>query len=107
MSRFDPKKQHRDAVDWSTVAWKIADEDKAAETFVIGLVAGTALASVTTPLLGGVIGAYFVVKGIQRAATADKNKKYIRSTGCVAHVLDGGNFRAYLNQVGNDAVIEE
>ena len=107
MSRFDPKKQHKDAIDWSTVAWRTADEDKAAETFVVGLVAGTAIASVTTPLLGGVIVAYFVVKGIQRAATADKNKKYIRSTGCVAHVLDGGNFRAYRNQVGDDAVIEE
>jgi hypothetical protein len=107
MTRFDPKKQHKDAIDWSTVAWRTADEDKAAETFVIGLVAGTAIASVTTPLLGGVIGAYFVVKGIQKATAADKNKKYIRSTGCVAHVLDGGNFRAYLNQVGDDAVIQE
>jgi hypothetical protein len=107
MSRFDPKKQHKDAIDWSALAWKTADEDKAAETFVIGLVAGTAIASVTTPLLGGVIGAYFIIKGIQRAATADKNKKYIRSTGCVAHVLDGGNFRAYRSQVGDDAIIEE
>ncbi len=107
MTRFNPDKRHRDAIDWSTVAWRTADEDKAAETFVIGLVAGTAIASVTTPLLGGVIGAYFVVKGIQRATAADKNKKYIRSTGCVAHVLDGGNFRAYRNQVGDSAVLKE
>ena len=107
MTRFDPKKQHKDAIDWSTVAWRTADEDKAAETFVIGLVAGTAIASVTTPLLGGVIGLYFITKGIQKAQQADKNKKYIRSTGCVAQVLEGGNFRAYLNQVGDEAVIKE
>lgn len=107
MSRFDPSKQHKSAVDWSTVAWRTADEDKSAESFVIGLVAGTAIASVTTPLLGGVIGAYFVLKGLQKAFSADKNKKYIRGAGCVAHVLNGGNFRAYLHQVGQETVIKE
>ncbi len=86
MSRFDPSKQNKTAVDWSVIAYQAADDDKAAQTVVIGAVIGLGIASVTTPLLGGVIGAYFVIKGIQKACDADKNKKYIKDAGCVAHV---------------------
>ena len=107
MSRFDSSRQHKTAVDWSIVAYKIADDDKAAQTVVIGAVVGLGIASVTTPFLGGVIGIYFVIKGIQKACDADKNKKYIKDAGCVAHVLESGNFRAYLNQTGKDKVLEE
>lgn len=107
MSRFDPNKQNKTAVDWSVLAYQTADDDKAAQTVVIGAVIGIGIASVTTPLLGCVIGAYFIVKGIQKACNADNNKKYIKSTGCVAHVLEGGNFRAYLRQNGKDKVLEE
>lgn len=107
MSRFDASKQHKTAIDWSVIAYQAADDDKAAQTLVIGAVIGLGIASVTTPLLGGVIGAYFVIKGIQKACDADKNKKYIKDAGCVAHVLENGNFRAYLLQNGKDKVLEE
>ena len=106
MTRFNPNKQHKSGLDWSVVAYQTADNDKAAQTLVIGLVIGVAIAG-TSPLLGAAIGTYFVIKGIQKACNADKNKKYIRGSGCVAHVLEGGNFRAYLDQNGEAQVLSE
>lgn len=106
MTRFNPAKQHKSSIDWSVLAYQTADNDKAAQTLVIGLVVGVAIAG-TSPLLGAAIGTYFVVKGIQKACNADKNKKYIRSSGCVAHILEGGNFRAYLDQNGEEQVLAE
>lgn len=106
MSRFDRTKQHKSAIDWSVIAYKTADEDKAATTVVLGLAVGVALCAVS-PMLGGVAGCYFAVKGIQAAIASDKNKKYIKNAGCVAHVLEAGDFRAYLHQVGEDVVVQE
>lgn len=106
MTRFDPNKQHKSAVDWSVLAYKTADDDKAAQTVVLGLAVGVGLAS-ASPIVGGLVGLYFAVKGFQKACNGDKNKKYIREMGCVAHVLEGGNFRAYLNQAGSSAIAAE
>ncbi len=106
VTRFNPAKQHQSAINWSVIAYQTADNDKAAQTLVIGLVIGVTIAG-TSPLLGAALGLYFAVKGIQKACNADKNKKYIRDSGCVAHVLEGGNFRAYLDQNGEAQVLSE
>ena len=78
MTRFDPNKQHKSAIDWSAIAFQTADNDFAAETVVVGAVVGTAIASVTTPILGGVIACYFIIKGVQKTINAYKNRKIIR-----------------------------
>lgn len=107
MTRFNPKQLHRDALQWSKIAYQTADNDRSAETLVLGLVLGIGVASFSTPLLGFAVGGYFALKGMKRAYHADKNKKYIKDTGCVAHVLCGSDFRAYLDQNGRDQVLAE
>lgn len=106
MTRFNPNKLHKTATDWSVIAYKTADNDKAPETLVIGLALGVGVASFSTPVLGAVVGAYFVLKGIQKACNSDKNKKYIREAGCVAHVLDGGTLELICNRTGKSKYLQ-
>jgi hypothetical protein len=46
-------------------------------------------------------------KAHSKAKATQDNLKAVVEVGCVAHVLEGVNFKRYLNQVGHDAIINE
>ncbi|MBA3922151.1 MAG: hypothetical protein H0X31_10810 [Nostocaceae cyanobacterium] len=48
-----------------------------------------------------------MVKGLQNAFAADKNKKLIKDVGCIAHVLKPSDFRAYRSQIGDEKILAE
>ncbi len=106
MSRFEPN-SNKTPQQWSALALRDNLSDRSGHLVVAGIVCGGLLASATTPLLGGLLAVYCVVKGMQNAFAADKNKKLIKDVGCIAHVLKPSDFRAYRSQIGDEKIFEE
>jgi len=106
MSRFEPN-SNKTPQQWSALALRDNLSDRSGHLIVAGIVSGGLLASATTPLLGGILAAYCVVKGLQNAFAADKNKKLIKDVGCIAHVLKPSDFRAYRSQIGDEKILAE
>jgi len=106
MSRFNTD-LNKSPEQWGAIALRDNLTDRSGHLIVAGIVGGGLLASATTPLLGGILAAYCVVKGMQNAFAADKNKKLIKDVGCIAHVLKPSDFRAYRRQIGDEKILSE
>ena len=106
MSRFNTD-LNKSPEEWGALALRDNLTDRSGHLIVAGIVGGGILASATTPLLGGILAAYCVVKGMRWAIAADKNKKLIKDVGCIAHVLKPSDFRAYRRQIGDEKILRE
>ncbi|MBD2441375.1 hypothetical protein [Nostoc sp. FACHB-110] len=107
MSRFDINKIQRSPEEWSAIAFKQTTENNIQWKIALGIVVAAVAASATSPITGFAIALWSIVSSIQQARSVQRNQIAIREYGCVAHVLNGDDFRAYYKQVGKDAVEAE
>lgn len=107
MTRFNPNKNNKSAAEWSEEAYKFTSQNNLQFHVIGGLALGVMIAGATTPVTGGLVAAYALWSAWKKSGEIQRNQAAILETGCVAQVLDGDNFRDYLDQVGHDAVINE
>jgi hypothetical protein len=107
MTRFDINKTQRTPEEWSAIAFKQTTENNIQWNIAGGLIVAAIAASATSPVTGLLIAAWSVFTNIKKAKEIQRNQAAIREYGCVAHVLDGDDFRGYLQQAGKQSVEEE
>ncbi|WP_193200872.1 hypothetical protein [Nostoc sp. MG11] len=107
MTRFDINKAQRTPEQWSAIAFKQTAQNNIQWNIAGGLIVAAIAASATSPVTGLLIAAWSVFTNIKKAQEIQRNQTAIREYGCVAHVLDGDDFRGYLQQVGKQSVEEE
>lgn len=107
MSRFDIQKTQRTPEEWSAIAFKQTTENGLQWKIAMGVIVAAIATSATSPLTGLLIFGWTIYNGIQKAKEVQRNQSAIRDYGCVAHVLEGDDFRGYLQQVGEHGVKSE
>lgn len=107
MSRFDINKIQRSPEEWSAIAFKQTTENNIQWKIALGIIVAAVAASATSPITGIAIACWSIFSSIQQAREVQRNQHVIREHGCIAHVLDGDDFRAYYRQVGKEAVDAE
>lgn len=107
MTRFDINRVQRSPEEWSAIAFEQTTENNIQWTVIGGLTLGIVAAAATNPITGVLIGAWSIFSSIGKAQEVARNQKAIREHGCVAHVLEEDDFRAYLQQVGKENVQQE
>ncbi|MEW6496889.1 MAG: FtsK/SpoIIIE domain-containing protein [Cyanobacteriota bacterium] len=107
MTRFDISKAEKTPEEWSAIAFHQTTENNIQWNIAGGLILAAAAASATTPVTGLLIAAWSIVTSIDKARKIQRNQAAIREVGCIAHILEGDNFRGYLRQVGSEAIAAE
>lgn len=108
MTRFNPSSHYqRSPEEWSALAFQKTTENNIQWNIAGGLVAAAIATSAASPLVGGAIVIWTIANAIGKAKEIQRNQAAIREYGCVAHVLEGDDFKAYLQQAGEDAVKAE
>ncbi|MBW4674709.1 MAG: hypothetical protein KME52_11965 [Desmonostoc geniculatum HA4340-LM1] len=107
MTRFDIQKNQRSPEEWSGIAFKQTTENNIQWKIALGIIVAAVAASATSPITGIAIALWSIFSAWQQAREVQRNQAAIREYGCVAHVLDGDDFRAYYQQVGKDAIQTE
>lgn len=107
MTRFDINKVQRSPEEWSAIAFEQTTENGIQWTVIGGLTLGIVAAAATNPITGVLIGAWAIFSSIGKAKEVARNQKAIREYGCVAHVLEEDDFRAYARQVGSESIQRE
>ncbi|MBD2459304.1 hypothetical protein H6G80_35405 [Nostoc sp. FACHB-87] len=107
MSRFDIQKIQRSPSEWSAIAFKQTTENNIQWKIALGVIVAAVAASATSPVTGVAIACWSIFSAWQQAKEVQRNQTAIRDYGCVAHVLEGDDFRCYYRQVGEQAVEAE
>ncbi|MBW4566017.1 MAG: hypothetical protein KME32_34060 [Mojavia pulchra JT2-VF2] len=107
MSRFDINKITRTPEQWSALAFKQTTENNIQWKIALGVIVAAVAASATSPVTGIAIALWSIFSSVQQATLVQRNQVAIREYGCIAHVLDGDDFRAYYQQVGKEAIDKE
>ncbi len=107
MTRFDINKIQRTPEQWSAIAFKSTTENNNQWNIALGLIVAAVAASATSPLTGALIGGWTIYSSFKKAKDIQRNQAAIREYGCIAHILDGDDFRGYVQQVGHDSVNKE
>lgn len=107
MTRFSINKTQRSPEEWSVIAFKSTAENNIQWNIAVGLVVAAIAASATSPLTGALIAGWTLYSSFKKAQCIQRNQAAIREYGCVAHILDGDDFRGYMQQVGKDSVDQE
>ncbi|MCC5632558.1 hypothetical protein LC613_33650 [Nostoc sphaeroides CHAB 2801] len=107
MTRFDINKIQRTPEQWSAIAFKSTTENNNQWNIALGLIVAAVAASATSPLTGALIAGWTIYSSFKKAKDIQRNQAAIREYGCIAHILDGDDFRGYVQQVGHDSVNKE
>ncbi|WP_152591915.1 hypothetical protein [Nostoc sphaeroides] len=107
MTRFDINKTQRTPQQWSALAFKSTTENNIQWNIALGLIVAAVAASATSPLTGALIAGWTIYSSFKKAQCIQRNQAAIREYGCIAHILDGDDFRGYVQQVGQDSVNKE
>jgi hypothetical protein len=107
MTRFDINKTTRSPEEWSAIAFRQTTENNIQWNIAGGLIVAAIAASATTPVTGLLVAAWSLFTNIKKAKEIQRNQAAIREVGCIAHILEGDNFRGYLKQIGSEAVASE
>lgn len=107
MSRFDIQKTQRTPEEWSALAFQQTSENNIQWKVAVGVIVAAVATSATSPLTGIAILGWTIFSAIGQAREVQRNQVAIRDIGCVAHVLDGDDFRSYAMQVGTEALNAE
>jgi hypothetical protein len=106
MSSFDLKRSQRDPEEWQEMALKkVGNNDLQMHVFGGFAIAAT-VAVTATPITGVIVAAYVVWSAIAKGRRQKTDFSAIRE-GCIAHIFEDGEFRAYLRQAGEEAVLAE
>lgn len=96
MTRFDINKTQRTPEQWSAIAFKSTTENNNQWNIAFGLVVAAIAASATSPLTGALIAGWTLYSSFKKAKEIQRNQAAIREYGCIAHILDGDDFRGYV-----------
>jgi hypothetical protein len=107
MTRFDITKNQKTPEQWSALAFKHTTENNIQWNIALGLIVAAVAASATSPLTGALIAGWTLYSSFKKAKEIQRNQAAIREYGCIAHILDGDDFRAYIQQVGKDDIERE
>ncbi|QFS50843.1 hypothetical protein [Nostoc sphaeroides] len=89
------------------IAFKATTENNIQWNIALGLIVAAVAASATSPLTGALIAGWTLYSSFKKAQCIQRNQAAIREYGCIAHILDGDDFRGYVQQVGHDSVNKE
>lgn len=106
MSRFDLEKTNKDPEEWGQLALQNVGNNGLQMHVFGGFALAATVAVMSNPLTGALVAGYVLFSAFEKGRNQQKNFDAVRK-GCVAHVLDGGEFRAYVRQVGHDTVMKE
>ncbi|WP_152592849.1 hypothetical protein [Nostoc sphaeroides] len=107
MTRFSITKNQKTPEQWSALAFKSTTENNIQWNIALGLIVAAVAASATSPLTGALIAGWTIYSSFKKAQCIQRNQAAIREYGCIAHILDGDDFRGYVQQVGHDCVNKE
>ncbi|MEH1785438.1 MAG: hypothetical protein V7L23_07565 [Nostoc sp.] len=107
MTRFSITKNQKTPEQWSALAFKATTENNIQWNIALGLIVAAVAASATSPLTGALIAGWTIYSSFKKAQSIQRNQAAIREYGCIAHILDGDDFRGYVQQVGYDSVNKE
>jgi hypothetical protein len=106
MSRFDLEKTNKDPEEWGQLALQNVGNNGLQMHVFGGFALAATVAVMSNPLTGALVAGYVLFSAFEKGRNQQKNFDAVRK-GCVAHVLDGGEFRAYVRQVGHETVMKE
>ena len=108
MSAFNPNKHQLTPEEWSALAADSVGGNDTQYLIIGGIVLGLFAASVTgSPPTGLLIAGWGFYSAWQKNKEANRNEVAINKYGCVAHVLEGDNFRDFRRQVGDAEVLRQ
>ncbi|AUB44496.1 P-loop containing nucleoside triphosphate hydrolase (plasmid) [Nostoc flagelliforme CCNUN1] len=107
MTRFSITKNQKTPEQWSALAFKATTENNIQWNIALGLIVAAVTASATSPLTGALIAGWTIYSSFKKAQCIQRNQAAIREYGCIAHILDGDDFRGYVQQVGQESVNKE
>ncbi len=108
MSAFNPNSRQLTPQEWQAIA-SDSIEDNSSQYFIIGgIVLGLFAASATGfPPTGLLVAGWGFYSAWQRTKQANRNETAINNYKCVAHILEGDNFRDFRSQVGDAEVVRQ
>jgi hypothetical protein len=108
MSAFNPNSRQLTPAEWQAIA-SDSIEDNSSQYFIIGgIVLGLFAASATGfPPTGLLIAGWGFYSAMQRTKQVNRNEVAINNYACVAHVLEGDNFRDFRRQVGDAEIAKQ
>lgn len=106
MSSFDLTKTNKEPEEWRQVALqRVGNNNLQAHVFG-GFALAATVAVMSTPLTGALVAGYVLWSAVEKGRNQQKNFEAVRN-GCVAHVLEDSEFRAYARQVGQEKIMQE
>ncbi|MEH2201240.1 MAG: hypothetical protein V7K82_23910 [Nostoc sp.] len=108
MSAFNPNSRQLTPQEWQAIA-SDSIEDNSSQYFIIGgIVLGLFAASATGfPPTGLLVAGWGFYSAWQRTKQANRNEVAINNYACVAHVLEGDNFRDFRRQAGDAEIAKQ
>lgn len=107
MTNFDPEGNFKDIESWELIAESKASSTGMSAKIIAGVLFCGAGVVLGIEFLGGVIAVWCLKSAWDASKNIGKRLRLVRDCGCAAFVLDEDQFRTYVKQFGDKAVIEE
>jgi hypothetical protein len=107
MTNFDPEGNFKDIETWELIAEGKASSTGMSAKIIAGVLLGGAGIAFGLEILGCVIATWCLKSAWDSSANIGKRLRLVRDCGCNAFVLNEDEFRTYVKQFGDKAVIEE
>ena len=106
MTRFDEQGGFKSPEEWTRLAFQKTAEDGLPYRVIGGLVLAGLAATAVSPATGILVLGYTILSSIQTIKTSGRNQSAITEFGCIAHMLDDGEFRLYASQIKAEQGVE-
>jgi hypothetical protein len=108
MSAFNPNSRQLTPQEWQAIASDSIEDNSSQYLIIGGIVLGLFAASATGfPPTGLLVAGWGFYSAWQRTKQANRNEVAINNYKCVAHILEGDNFRDFRSQVGDAEVLRQ
>ncbi|MBN3875172.1 hypothetical protein [Nostoc sp. JL23] len=108
MSAFNPNSRQLTPQEWQAIASDSIEDNGSQYLIIGGIVLGLFAASATGfPPTGLLVAGWGFYSAWQRTKQANRNEVAINNYKCVAHILEGDNFRDFRSQVGDAEVVKQ
>ena len=107
MTRFAPEKNNLTPQQWSEQAIRKLQENNDQYSLFACLGVATCVSAAASPISGLLVAGWAFSHHMRKGKKRQDNINAIIDTGCIAHTLSGVDFKRYLNQVGDDAILAE
>ncbi|KAF3889342.1 MULTISPECIES: hypothetical protein [Nostocales] len=106
MTNFNLESFHKDNEEWSELALQQVGSDNLQIHVFGGFAAAAAFGMMAGPVTGGLVAAYVIYSAFEKGREKKRNLAAVKKK-CLAHVLEGSNFRSYARQIGHEGVMQE